>query len=154
VLLAAHPLFARVAVAPRTPDFEATKWARQLSARRVPVVGYSPFRLDASTIGGPDRLVGGRHEARLEEIERILYPGGRPTTERRGRAAAFDIDVVNAHAESGNDHLVTTDGNVLHHRDELHERVGVSILTPEEALGRLTPVARVLLSVRVAASGY
>jgi len=85
------------------------------------------FSLD--TFRGPEEI------AKEEEIEQILFPGGARATSEHN-----DVRIV-AHALKYHCILITADGGskrqlggILGHREELRQRVGVRVLTDEEAV--------------------
>lgn len=102
------------------------------------------FRLDVSTLGGPDVLAGDEDVALDWRLRAVLAPskaaGPIPGAEEAPGVAAkvfSDIDHLIAHVRSGADAFVTMDvATILRRRERLAD-LGIDVCTPSEALGLL-----------------
>jgi hypothetical protein len=110
-----------------------------------PVIGRvpGPFRLDYSTLDGPDVLVNDDQLAVATEIEEILLPPElRPGRVQDGDSLFMDkwqrrindSQHLTAHFMAGHDAFVTSDDGILKKRDYLRVRASVVVLTPPEVV--------------------
>ncbi|ODT32293.1 MAG: hypothetical protein ABS35_02370 [Kaistia sp. SCN 65-12] len=98
----------------------------------LPVIG-TVARWDQSKFDGADVLVGPEHEALLEEVKRIVFPGLQPESGKFLNKLS-DIDHLVGHKLAGRDVFVTDDNGILRRYAELRDGPGILVMSPAECL--------------------
>jgi hypothetical protein len=98
--------------------------------RQVP----GPFRLDLSTLGGPDVLASDEFAQADEKIKSILRPSYKFGDAFPSRKVN-DVHHLTAHLMAGLDAFVTRDeDDMIKRRQALRNDVGITVVTPAEAV--------------------
>ncbi|MHB8620718.1 MAG: hypothetical protein ACYDAG_14295 [Chloroflexota bacterium] len=96
------------------------------------------FRLDVSTLDGPDFL-GSDTSTQLDAFfaeAQQLATGRIPKRSRANPPDKRDWDHLLAHEALGRDYFLTWDGGILCLRPDLNERFGVVVMKPEDYLAQ------------------
>ena len=107
------------------------------------------FRLDVSTLGGPDVLGGGGDVDLDHQLRMILAPTvtkrpipGHEVAPHAAAKAFSDIDHLIAHLRSGADAFVTLDVSTILNRGSALADLGIVVCRPSEALTHLAGSAK------------
>ena len=102
-----------------------------------PTAGPGPFRVDISTLDGPDVLASDADADLANRLEQTLWPGGGARNPKRVRSRMTDVDHLLVHLRSGRDVFVTLDRDVLDKREKLRSQFGIRVARPSEVLEEL-----------------
>jgi hypothetical protein len=112
------------------------RYQRLVWLQTNPVLEYrasGAFRLDVSSLGGNDALIGSKEASLDRDLLASLRAKGNPIAK-----AYSDIDHLLAHQMSGADAFVTEDEKTILKRRDVLATLNVVVLTPAEALAKVT----------------
>jgi hypothetical protein len=117
------------------------KW---LAAQPIMQTAPGPFRLDYSTLDGPDVLITDEQALVIDSVEEIVLPLEYQIGQLQPDDQMFmskwsrkinDVQHLAAHYLAGHDAFVTSDhDDILKRRDRLWDRARIRVYTPDEAV--------------------
>ncbi|MFC2059726.1 hypothetical protein ACFLTZ_01360 [Chloroflexota bacterium] len=101
---------------------------------QYPKVG-TILRWDFSRWDSGDFWVGEEHIELSQQIEKVIF-GKISSNDKRSHNKLADIDHLIGHLHAKRNVFVTFDKNILKKSKELHERIGITVTSPEELIKR------------------
>ena len=104
--------------------------------KKFPVVG-SIGRFDVSKWDSGDVWVGDKQNRLVDEIQKVVFPGGLNPSSRNYKNKVNDIDHLVGHFINGHDVFVTDDKAILKKAETLKVSPGIIVKSPTDCLGFL-----------------